>query len=230
MTHLSQGTPSIAIIGRQGRTINYEKAFFKLQIPAITTLSVADIATSSAILLPGGGDITPAFFGQEMAESKNIDTELDIIQLHALEYALKSGIPVLGICKGMQIINVFFGGTLFQHMPFWENHIFRGEDQFHETSILEGNILHTLYGTSVTVNSAHHQSIDKPGADLQIIQTATDGTPEAIAHTSLPVLGVQWHPERLLHGQEHPLNIGTTLDGSRLLDAFCTPGFCPFPL
>ncbi|MBE5867693.1 MAG: gamma-glutamyl-gamma-aminobutyrate hydrolase family protein [Lachnospiraceae bacterium] len=188
----------IAIVGRSAKTGNYEKALKYLHIPFLTTLSIGEISHCRALLIPGGGDITPAFFGQKNTGSHQIDTELDILQLQAMEYAVNAQIPILGICKGLQIINVYFGGTLVQHMPEAEKHAYNQGDRFHETVIPPQSILHAIYGDSAVVNSAHHQCIKKTGKNLRIIQTAFDGIPEAVAHEKLPILGVQWHPERLL--------------------------------
>lgn len=193
-----KSTKKIAIAGRIKDTGNYERALDALSIPCKTTLVLSEIRACDGLLLPGGGDITPAFFGQKNAGSKNIDTELDIIQLQALEQALHYEKPILGICKGMQIINVFFGGTIVQHMKDHKIHEYRNGDQKHETTIVPKTFLHNIYGDNLTVNSAHHQCLDKLGNNLLLAQYAAPfPTPEAIFHKKLPVYGVQWHPERL---------------------------------
>lgn len=97
----------------------------------------------------------------------------------------------------MQLINIFFGGDLNQHVASENLHQWNGEDQWHETIAAKKSVLEKLYGTYFKVNSAHHQSIDTVGQDLEIIQASTDGVPEAIHHDHLPILGVQWHPERM---------------------------------
>lgn len=199
--HCSQpqkGCSTIAIIGRAKDTGNYEAALTRLGIPCITTLSPNRIHSCGGMLLPGGGDITPAFFGQKNNGSKNIDTELDIIQLEAMEQALRCCKPVLGICKGMQIINVFFGGTIIQHMEEAALHRYQNGDQFHDTTIVHDSFLHTLYGGTLVVNSAHHQCLGRLGQGLLLAQYASPSpVPEAIYHSYLPIYGVQWHPERL---------------------------------
>lgn len=188
----------IVIVGRKSDTTNYEK--FVEHIPAIpiTTLSLGEMSSCDGLILPGGGDITPAFFGENNTGSRNIDTELDIIQFQALDYALRRKIPILGICKGMQVINVAFGGTIIQNLPTAAIHRYNGRDQYHSTTILEGSCLYALYGKEALVNSAHHQGVNRLGAGLRAIQWCPeDGCIEAIEHEELPILGLQWHPERL---------------------------------
>lgn len=186
-----------AIVGRSRDTVNYEKALDAMGVQYITTMDPGKLSDMDALLLPGGGDITPAFFGQKNHGSRNIDIELDIIQLQALDLFFQWKRPVLGICKGMQIINVYFGGTITQHIQESPGHAWDDGDKLHPTSVLEDSFLGKLYGKRMITNSAHHQAIGRLGRDLHIVQTADDGIIEGIAHDSLPILGVQWHPERL---------------------------------
>ncbi len=204
----------VAIFGRKKDTANYERFVTSLSSIPIVTLNVRDLCSCDCLILPGGGDITPAFFGEQNAGSNNIDTELDILQFQALDYAVKCSMPVLGICKGMQVINVAFGGTIIQDLPTSSIHKYRNKDQYHTTDILTSSCLHRLYGPTAMVNSAHHQGVGKLGRDLEPIQWCpTDRCVEAIVHTRLPILGLQWHPERLDQTQ-------TTLSGAALLSLF----------
>ncbi len=213
---------TLAIVGRSKDTINYENAFRHLNIPFTTTLTIGDVSSCSGLILPGGGDITPAFFGQKNMGSRNIDTELDILQLQALEYAVSTNMPVLGICKGMQLINIYFGGTIVQDMPKAETHAYKEGDKYHPANNLPNTILASLYGPHHIVNSAHHQCIDRLGQNIQILQAAEDGTPEAISHSTLPIYAVQWHPERLLPFISSPLTLAAGTKGSLLLSWFTT--------
>lgn len=201
------------------------------------SLSPDRAARWDALILPGGGDIDPALLpGKQSLDPHchDIDPELDRQQLMLLELFVKKRKPVLGICKGMQLICLYFGGDLIQHLATAEAHRYKECDQFHPTHAVCGSFLFDLYGSCFTVNSAHHQGIRVPesayasgcpvsslysgtqlsGADtsqrtgflppsgacpfpLSVIQTADDGVPEGLVHKTLPIIGLQWHPERL---------------------------------
>lgn len=187
----------IAVVGRNKDTVNYEAALEAMGVSYLTTMDLGRLSDFDALLLPGGGDITPAFFGQKNQGSRYIDVELDITQLQALDLFVKWRRPVLGICKGMQVINVYFGGTLLQDMPEAPIHAWDDGDKIHAADALPGSFLFSLYGENCTVNSAHHQKVDRLGRSLTAVQWSDDGIIEAVAHDFLPVIGVQWHPERL---------------------------------
>lgn len=188
----------VGIVGRKKDTGNYEAFLDRHQVPYLTSLSVCDLSACQGLIFPGGGDITPAFFGEKDRGSRSIDTELDILQLQALEYGIQRRIPILGICKGMQIVNVGLEGSVIQDLPTADYHRYLGADQYHEAHNLPGSFLHRLYGETMVVNSAHHQGLGRLGKGLQVVSRCPlDQCIEGICHESLPVLGVQWHPERL---------------------------------
>lgn len=205
----------IAILGRSKDTANYEHAFRQLGACAHTTMEIGSLHEYHALLLPGGGDINPAFFGQTNHDSRNIDTELDILQFRALELFVKLKRPVLGICKGIQIINTFFGGTLNQDLPTSMHHCYQNGDQYHLTTAPPHSFLVSLYGNTFFTNSAHHQGICLPGKNLSVIQYADDNVIEGLVHTFLPIIGVQWHPERMYASKKEAVP-----DGSLLLAYF----------
>ena len=193
--------PLIAIVGRTENTSNYETAVRSLGLSYLTTLNPEEADQATHLLLPGGGDITPAFFGQQNRGSYNIDTELDIIQMQALALYIAQQKPVLGICKGIQLINIYLGGTITQHIATAESHKWNGQDQQHyvyHSGLSRSDFFYQLYGTSSLVNSAHHQAIDHPGTDLVPVCRAGDNMIEGIMHTTLPIIAVQWHPERMM--------------------------------
>lgn len=188
----------VGIVGRKKDTGNYEAFLDRHQVSHLTSLSISDLSACQGLVFPGGGDITPAFFGERDRGSRCVDTELDILQLQALEYGIQRRIPILGICKGMQIINVGLGGGIIQDLPTAQRHRYLDGDQYHETSNTPGGFLYHLYGAAMTVNSAHHQGLGKLGKGLRAVSRCPmDECVEGICHESLPVIGVQWHPERL---------------------------------
>lgn len=200
--------PTVAILGRAPDTENYENFLRRLGVPYHTTLDPESAETATHLLLPGGGDITPAFFGQTDHGSLHIDTELDILQFQALSLFVAKKKPVLGICKGLQIINVYFGGDITQHIDTADRHKWIGRDQMHRvyrSYVNRMDFFYELYGNSAPVNSAHHQAINRLGKDLIPVCRAGDNVIEGLIHTTLPILAVQWHPERL------PENAGESL-------------------
>ena len=147
-----------------------------------------------ALLLPGGGDLEPWRYGQENTASRGLEPERDEGELRLLAEFTAAGKPVLGICRGLQTINVFFGGTLAQDIP--GHGAVDGADRFHPIRTASSPLL-PLCGARTMVNSAHHQAADRLGSGLQAVQWAPDGVVEALCHKRLPVWAVQWHPERL---------------------------------
>ena len=153
-----------------------------------------DLSGCGALLLPGGGDIDPARYGQENRGSTDIDRERDELEFGLLREALARRLPVLGVCRGCQLLNVAFGGTLHQDIP--DHGPIDEKDRLHPSRCADP-VLTGLYGESFIVNSWHHQAVDRLGEGFRAVQWAPDGVVEAIRHEELPLFGVQWHPERL---------------------------------
>lgn len=143
------------------------------------------------LVLTGGGDLAPSYYGQSPeTDTLAIDPARDQEELALLAAFAARGKPVLGVCRGVQVLNVFFGGTLVQHM---EGH---GGGVRHTVQALPGSRLRAWCGAAFETNSYHHQAVDVPGRGLRVTARSTDGTAEGLEHRSLPVFGVQWHPER----------------------------------
>lgn len=181
---------------------NYREALLRVGMIPILSGELEDAENYDGLLLPGGGDISPILFHQKNTGSVHISLTEDIIQLMVLTRFLDLHKPVLGICKGMQLINVAYGGTLVQDIPLKGIHEFDEHDRYHKTRALPGFALHKIYGEHFITNSAHHQSVDLLGHELIATQYSYDGIIEGLEHQTDPVIGVQWHPERLL---KHPL-------------------------
>ncbi|MCM1135369.1 MAG: gamma-glutamyl-gamma-aminobutyrate hydrolase family protein [Clostridium sp.] len=205
----------ILIAGQQGKTINYERAVRRLGAEAETSLHVPNTCAYDGLILPGGGDIDPKLFGQLPKGTRFFDPELDRLQLAVLKAFVLDKKPVLGICKGMQLVNIYFGGDIVQHLAGSAAHEYKEGDQLHGTAVTEG-FLEELYGKKFVVNSAHHQGVDRPGQGIEYVQFADDGVVEALRHKQLPVLGVQWHPERLCFEYQRE----GAADGARVFSYF----------
>lgn len=195
--------PAVAVPFIKNNYDAYLDALRAAGLEPVQTDSLSCAADCDALLLPGGADIDPSRYGEELNGSLGIDRELDALQFSALEKYCGAGKPVLGICRGHQIINVFFGGSLFQHLDTADAHSRKGgEEQLHGAYLTEGSFLAKLYPSRVTVNSSHHQGVKRAGSGLSIAAKAEDGTVEALLHEKLPVVSVQWHPERMLNAPD----------------------------
>lgn len=184
-----------------------------------------DISTNyDGLILCGGNDIDPKYYHQGLNGSVNIDTQRDTVEFALLKAFVDAGKPILGICRGYQLINVFFGGTLHQDIPEKHLHINHQDlaaaqciaDIVHGITAKENSILHKLYGPTFVVNSSHHQAIDRLGDGLIATAYWNDTYIEAFEHSSRQIYGVQWHPERMC---VTPKREGT-MDGSKFFDWF----------
>ena len=208
--------PVLFVYGRQEKYQNYRKVISAAGGLLRFSMDIGEAAGCDGLLLPGGGDMEPWRYGQTNSASRGLEPERDAAELDLLEHFTAEGKPVLGICRGLQTINVFFGGTLVQDLP---GHNALTRDRLHAVDTAVGTF-GRLWGERTIVNSAHHQAVDRLGTGLQSVQWAPDGTVEALLHSKLPVWAVQWHPERLTG----PMAIQGAADGGRLLDAFL--GLC----
>ncbi|MFA7620663.1 MAG: gamma-glutamyl-gamma-aminobutyrate hydrolase family protein [Aminobacteriaceae bacterium] len=172
-----------------------------------------DIAEEQArcvngLLVPGGYDIDPLLYGEEPARAlEYVYRDTDIFQLRAIKTALDLGMPILGICKGMQLLNVACGGTLHQHLGdnpdfFVQHSQVRKRHYPSHTVVTAGeSAIAGLFGGSFPVNSFHHQALKALGRGLTVTSRAMDGVVESVEMEGVPfVVGVQWHPEMMLTG------------------------------
>jgi putative glutamine amidotransferase len=158
------------------------------------------------ILLPGSPtDIHPNLYGsQPHPKLGPMYPERDSTDFALMKHADDANLPILGICFGVQSLNVFRGGGLVQDIPSLVSQAVAHDDARHSIHLEGGSLLSKLAGaTELDVNSFHHQSIERPGKNLQIVARAPDGVIEAVEDsTGRFVVGVQWHPERGWHDNE----------------------------
>lgn len=147
-------------------------------------------------LLPGGDDIDPKWYNETNDEglSKDIDPLLDEIDNAILQYAVKNKVPTLGICRGIQSLSAFLGGSLHQDIEH-DNLQHEFEDHKHMVTTLDNTVLSHLFPKEFLINSYHHQVV-KDLPDGFEVTHRYQGVIEGIAHKTLPIFGVQWHPER----------------------------------
>lgn len=154
-----------------------------------------------ALVLSGGEDVDPRRYNQAPgAHSGPFSPERDELEFALVHAAMAKGIPILGICRGSQLLNVAMGGTLVQHLAVGsgESHASVAYPRAHrsqEVTLRPDSVVHELYGDRVVVNSFHHQAVDEPGRDVLVTGTAADGVVESFEVVGHPVVGVQWHPE-----------------------------------
>jgi putative glutamine amidotransferase len=158
------------------------------------------------ICLSGGPDLDPDAYGAETRHPDLRPTEptLDAFELAVARAADAAGLPLLGICRGAQALNVARGGTLHQHVA-GHRQAAMGTVRTHSVAIAPDSLLASIAGgVELEVNSFHHQAVDLPGAGLRVVAHAVDGTAEAIEDRSRELfLGVQWHAESLADRPEH---------------------------
>lgn len=179
-------------------------------LPSLTAPHAASAVSGiDGLVLTGGGDIDPQLYGASREpETGPADEVRDRWELALVTAARDAGIPILGICRGAQVVNVAFGGTLVQHLPSrsvdGHDDVERAADEVHDVAVAAGSRLQRILAVStINANTLHHQSVDEVGPGLVASGTADDGVIEAIESTDGPVLGVQWHPELLLDRPAH---------------------------
>ena len=175
--------------------------------PAPPELATQAVESFDGVLLTGGGDISPDCYGETtVKETTGVDDDRDRSELALVAAAVAHGIPVLGVCRGAQLVNVAFGGTLRQHLLASNGVRHTQPRRRYETVhgvVLEPNSLlaHLIGSRELEVNSIHHQGIADVGRDLDAAGRAEDGLVEVIENRDRRVLAVQWHPECLPHEQ-----------------------------
>ena len=190
----------------------YVPAVFEDEDWIDTVFDMAD-----GVLFTGGGDVEPSLYGAvPSAPLHDVVAQRDEIEIAVMREAADRRLPVLGICRGCQVLNVSFGGTLYQDVPSQrpsdvshpEPTEPRPEDEIvHQVRLAAGSRLADAYKSQgVATNSMHHQAVDKVGDDLVPVAFAPDDLVEGVEAREGWIVGVQWHPERMFH--RHPEHLG----------------------
>lgn len=187
-------------------------------VPLDTKEDLSRIPELSGMIIAGGVDVDPARYGEENLACGQLNPELDELELAAIDRMVKAEKPILGICRGQQILNVYFGGSLIQDVERRDIHVGTMEkDAAHNTRLPEDSFLREIYGgAEMRVNSAHHQAVKKLGKGLVPQQYSEDNVLEGLKHERLPIYCVQWHPERMSLTQRRK----DTVDGLPLFEYF----------
>lgn len=194
-------------------SIDYSKSVIEaggipIVLPVTSNLEVIkkQLELLDGIIFAGGVDINPSYYGQDFKENMGIiSPERDECEFLTLKEFYKTNKPILGICRGHQLINIFLGGTLFQDLKYKKTEVLKHSQDFypelavHKVKIIDNdNILSKLFGEKIATNSFHHQAVDKLGENLTPIAITEDGIIEAFQMKSHNFLyGLQWHPEMM---------------------------------
>jgi putative glutamine amidotransferase len=200
-----------------------ERSGARARVLEVSESPRAVLQTIDGVLLTGGGDVDPAFYGEDRHETvEDAEPGRDEFELDLARRAMEQDVPLLAICRGAQVLNVAAGGTLVQDIPTavttdLSHRLSEPKNAVaHDIEVAVDSRLHGALGTAVSasacrVNSRHHQSVGKLGRNLHASATAPDGVIEGIeAPDATFCLGVQWHPE----------NFWRTGEFKSLFDAF----------
>lgn len=198
--HVFTGSTNVRAIQKSGGV--------PVVIPAAVVAEDAEAALSfcDGLLFPGGEDMTPWFYDEEpLPVIGPFRPEIDDAWLKAGRFALENKIPMLGICKGHQTLNVLMGGSLYQDLSLQGGELIQHLQKYnrtyltHHVEVEEGTRLAGLFGAGkLKTNSMHHQAVKRLGEGLRISARACDGTVEGLEDEEGLILGVQWHPEDLV--------------------------------
>lgn len=211
---VSSGTQQNSMSARKAVSVLYGDTLNALGITTCSHLNGDETLLADrfdGLLLSGGGDLSADLFGQQKhIKSSPPDQRRDTEEFALIQAFCAKKKPILGICRGIQVLNVFFGGDLVQDVP---NH----NNSSHKIKLMPDTFLNKLYGNEITVNSYHHQAIGRLAHGFSALAYSKDGVIEAIMHNKLPILAVQWHPERMIDG----ICMDTQTDQTEIFNWLC---------
>ncbi len=220
------GAKSLSYVENDMARFISRKGILPVLIPDLEGDLLTDILDEmDGFVLQGGSDLAPETYGEAPIGSWKGDPHRDQYELKILDYAIKNSKPILSICRGFQLMNAYFGGTLYQdtltQRPDLNDH--RDAQLYdkikHPISFTENTFFSRLYNDekALFVNTIHHQAVKDLGKDLEVYAHSDDGLIEAFGYTKEPegkVMGVQWHPEFT------PSLKDAVVDHDRLFNAF----------
>lgn len=204
----------IFIRGSASNYANYDAALRESGMEPVFSMDVSLASECDGLLLTGGYDIDPAYYGQENTACYNVDPIKDREEIALVHQFLSMERPIFGICRGHQILNVALGGDMIQHVP-GHAQLDTGVDDIHPVTA-EHDFMWKLYGERFAVNSAHHQIIGRLGKGLSVTCRSDEGYIEGILHENGKAFGVQFHPERIGFAKRR----SEAVDGALLFDVF----------
>lgn len=165
----------------------------------------AYIEMADALIIPGGPDMDPRFFGEEpIWQNGYTHYKRDVFEMEIFRAFHAAGKPMLGICRGCQLMNIALGGDVYQDLPaqcpsayIKHKQAAPGDEPTHHVDVAKESLLAQSIGTRAYVNSRHHQAIRRVADSLHVTAKAPDGVIEAVESADGKILGVQWHPEDL---------------------------------
>ncbi len=213
---------NIFIYGDRDNLKNYVEAVELTGGKAVCSFDINDSLNCDGLLISGGADIDPVRYGQKNTASVGIDEKRDEAEFQLAKIFYEANKPILGICRGHQVLNVFFGGQLCQHIASAERHSRKADedDKVHGLSAKKGSFLYELYGENFSVNSSHHQGVS-PAADFfDVIAYSDDGIIEGLENREHKIITTQFHPERMSYNHKR----NDTVDGKLIFEYFL--GLC----
>ena len=188
----------VFIYGFINKAKNYVIALKNAGITTVVSTNIAKAEDCCGLVLRGGGDIYPFLYGKNI-KSNCIEFKRDIAELLLIERFYAKNLPILGVCRGMQILNVAFGGTIDNISKSNVTHFKQSCDALHSVYNL-GGFTKEIYAKKFVVNSAHHQQIGLLSPHFDICAISNDNVIEAFQHKNKTIFGVQFHPERMNNG------------------------------
>lgn len=193
--------PRILISGCDESRFLYENAVEQAGGIAVSYYCPPLDESCDGLLLCGGNDVSPRYYGQENTACEKLDPKRDEAEIALIRSYMKLNKPILGICRGMQILNVALGGTMIQDIgeQLHKTHSGHQEplDKIHPIHTEPGSLIRALWDENMMVNTIHHQAVDRLGDNLRVTAWSEDGLVEALEHEKLSMVGLQWHPERI---------------------------------